>query len=306
MDRFEDMRCFAQVAELQSVTRAAEAMNLAPSAVSRRLKELEARLGAQLLSRTTRRMSLTEAGQVFYRSCQRILGDLDEAEAAVTGERQRVSGQLRVAAPLSFGLGHLTPALCSFAERHPELKIDLDVSDRMVDLVGEGFDLALRIGTLRDSSLIARKLCDVRMVCCAAPELIARIGEPASPADLREMPCLCYSGSERADIWRWRTAEGNAQSVQVPMRIRATNGDMLRDAAIAGLGIVLKPSFIVHRALAEGRLVPVLRDIAWEGIAIHIVYPETRHLAAKTRAFIDHMRAAIGPRPYWEEGLELP
>lgn len=303
MDRFEDMRCFVQVADLQSVTRAADSLNLAPSAVSRRLKDLEARLGAQLLSRTTRRMSLTEAGQVYFQSCQRILGDIEEAEAHVSGKGQRMSGQLRVAAPLSFGLGHLTPAICDFVESHPDLRVDLDASDRVVDLVGEGFDLALRIGILRDSSLIARKLCDVQMICCAAPEFLARRGVPATPEDLRELPCLCYGGTERPDIWRWIDADGAEQSVQVPMRMRSTNGDINRDAAIRGLGVVLKPSFIVHRALAKGSLVRILPEVAWKGIQIHMVYPETRHLAAKTRAFIDHMRGHIGPEPYWEADL---
>ncbi|MEO0623304.1 MAG: LysR family transcriptional regulator [Pseudomonadota bacterium] len=305
MDRYEDMRCFVQVAELQSVTRAAEALSLAPSAVSRRIKDLESRLGAQLFSRTTRRMSLTEAGRVYFQSCQRILGDIEEAESAVSGVGGHISGQLRVAAPLSFGLSHLTPALCRFVEAHPELRVDLDLSDRMVDLVGEGFDLALRIGTLRDSSLIARKLCDVRMICCASPCFLAEHGTPERPTDLSTLPCLCYSGSERADIWRWRDEDGAEQSVQVPMRIRATNGDMMRDAAIAGLGMVLKPSFIVHQALAEGTLVPVLKTVDWVGVTIYLVYPETRHLAAKTRAFIDHMRSHIGPKPYWEADLDV-
>lgn len=300
MDRFEDMRCFRQVAEFRSVTRAAEAMNLAPSAVSRRLKDLEARLGAQLLARSTRRMSLTEAGEVFFRRCQQILADLDEAEAEASDRRHGLRGQFRLAAPLSFGVWHLTPVLSDFMAEHPELRIDLDLSDRLVDLVGESFDLAVRIGSLRDSSLVARRLGAVRMIACAAPSLLARIGEPAEPEDLRALPALCYAGSERADIWRWRDGAGRERSVQVPMRLRATNGEALTELAAAGHGVVLQPSFIVQRALAEGRLVPVLRATDWTGIAIHVVYPGTRHLPARARAFIDFAQARFAAGPGWE------
>ncbi len=303
MDRFEDMRCFVQVADLQSVTRAAESMSLAPSAVSRRLKDLETRLGAQLLTRTTRRMSLTDAGQVFYRRCRQILADIDEAEAEVSDEGRSLAGQLRIGAPLSFGISHLTPVITSFVERHPELLVDVDVSDRQVDLVGEGVDLAIRIGSLRDSSLIARKICDVKMVACAAPAFVERHGWPENPDALRTLPTLCYVGSERGDIWRYHDASGAEQSVQVKVRLRANNGNMLRDAAVEGLGIVRQPSFIVSDALERGQLVRVLPKVAWIGIAIHVVYPETRHLSAKARAFIDHVRTSIGTTPAWEQVL---
>ncbi len=305
MNRFENIRCFVHVAELQSVTRAAEALSLAPSAVSRRLKDLEQRLGVQLVTRTTRRMSLTEEGQHFYRRCQQILADLEEAEAEISDRKRGLRGRLRIAAPLSFGVAHLTPLVSRFAEEHPELTVDLDLSDRMVDLVGEGFDLALRIGVLRDSSLIARKLCDVKMLACASPCFLQRYGRPTGPEDLRALPALCYAGSDRPDIWRYNDAQGTERSIQVPMRLRATNGDMLRDAAIAGLGVVLKPSFIVHDAISTGALEVILRDVSWAGIALHVVYPNTRHVSAKTRSFIDAAKEQFAPEPVWERELNL-
>jgi len=208
MDRFEDMRCFVQVVERGSVTRAAEALRIAPSAVSRRIKELEARLGTQLLSRTTRRMSLTEAGRSFHARCQRILADVEEAEAEASDRQSALKGGLRVAAPLGFGTAHLTPIVVDFMREHPQVELDLDLSDRVVDLVAEGFELAIRIGTLRDSSMIARKLADVRVVACAAPALIAARGMPRHPDELKDWPALCYSGTERGDIWRYRAPDG--------------------------------------------------------------------------------------------------
>nr|WP_285670117.1 LysR family transcriptional regulator [Limibaculum sp. NKW23] len=299
------MRCFVHVAEQNSVTRAAEQLSLAPSAVSRRLKELETRLGVQLVSRTTRRMSLTEEGQQFFRRCQRILADLEEAEAEIADGGKGLRGQLRLAAPLSFGLAHLTPLVCSFAKSNPELTLDIDLSDRLVDLVGEGFDVALRIGTLRDSSLIARKLCEMRMIACAAPAFLDTHGRPERPEELRGMPALCYAGSTRPDIWRYRDEDGNEQAVQLDVRLRATNGDMLRDAAIAGLGVVLKPSFIVARAIRAGALEVILPETDWSGIALQLVYPNTRHVAPKTRAFIEAARGHFGAEPHWERELGL-
>jgi len=304
MDRFEDMRCFVQVVDRGSVTRAAEALGVAPSAVSRRIKELEARLGTQLLQRTTRRMRVTEAGRTFHARCQRLLADLDEAEAEVSAGQAALAGSLRVAAPVSFGVAHLTPILIDFLRDHPAVRLDIDFSDRVVDLVAEGFELAVRIGRLRDSSLIARKLADVRMVACAAPSLIAERGAPRHPDELREWPALCYTGSERPEVWHYGAPDGTPSSVEVKARLLAGNGGVLREAAIAGEGAVLQPSFVVYKAIERGLLVPILTDFAWPELAIYVVYPETRHLSARARAFIDHLRERIGPKPYWEAFLE--
>jgi DNA-binding transcriptional LysR family regulator len=306
MDRFADMRCFVQVVDLGSVTKAAKAMRVAPSAVSRRIKELEARLGTQLLIRTTRRMSLTEAGRTFHLRCQRILGDLDEAEAEASDRHGALKGSLRVAAPLAFGIAHLTPIIVDFMDAHPGVEIDLDLSDRAVDLVAEGFEIAIRIGVLRDSSLIARKLVDVRMVACAAPSLLAKYGMPSHPDQLRDWPALCYTGSERPDIWRYRAPDGSEGSAAMQVRMLSNNGSLLCDVAIAGQGVVLQPSFHVDKAVAQGQLVPILRDFGWPEIAIYTVYPQTRHLSARARALIDFVRSRIGSKPYWEAFLDAP
>ncbi|MGR3717651.1 MAG: LysR family transcriptional regulator [Thermohalobaculum sp.] len=304
MDRFEDMRCFVQVVDRGSVTKAADALRVAPSAVSRRIKELEARLGTQLLIRTTRRMSLTEAGRTFHARCQRILADLDEAEVEASDQHGALKGALRVAAPLTFGVAHLTPIIIEFMRENPGVVVDLDFSDRVVDLVAEGFEIALRIGTLRDSTLIARKLVDVRVVVCAAPSLLAEHGTPDHPDQLKDWPALCYTGSERPDVWRYRAPDGSDGSVTMQVRMLANNGGVLRDAAIAGEGVILQPSFHLHKAVPEGDLVPILCDYHWPEIAIYTVYPQTRHLSARARAFIDFVRARIGPRPYWEAFLD--
>ena len=304
MDRFEDMRCFVQVVEQGSVTGAARALGLAPSAVSRRVKDLEARLGIQLLTRTTRRMSLTDAGRSFHERCRRILADLEDAEAEASERHAALRGRLRLAAPATFGATHLSPILVEFMRAHPELAVDADFSDRHVDLVAEGFELAVRIGALRDSSLIARKIVDVADVVCAAPALVDRLGRPQHPEALRDWPALCYTEAERPDLWRWRAPDGTAGAVQMSPRLRANTGRVLRDAAVAGLGVAREPSFIVYDAIERGELVPLLTDHRWNELAIYTVYPPTRHLSARARAFIDFVRQRIGPRPYWETCLD--
>lgn len=303
MDRFEDLRAFVQTVESGNLTRAAETLQVATSAVSRRIKDLEGRLGTQLLQRTTRQMRLTAAGETFHARAVAILQALEEAETEAGCQSRRLTGPLRIAAPLSFGNSHLGPILIEFAAAHPGLELDIDFSDRVVDLVAEGHDLAVRIGNLRDSTLIARKLLDVRMVVAAAPAFWQRHPLPARPEDLAELPALCYTGSERVDSWRFTAPDGRSGTVQMKSCMRATNGDFLRDASIAGLGIVLQPSFIVHEDIAAGRLEPVLTDHSWHSVAIHVVYPQTRHLSARARAFIELLRARLGSRPDWETFL---
>lgn len=307
MDRFEDLRAFVQVVESGNLTRAARTLKVATSAVSRRIKDLEQRLGTQLLQRTTRQMRLTSAGEQFHARARDILAALEEAETEAGCAARTLSGPLRIAAPLTFGHLHLTPILIDFARAHPDLHLDVDLSDRFVDLVAEGHDMAIRIGRLQDSSLIARKLADVRVIAAASPGFWDRRGRPGSPEDLNQLPALRYTGgSARSETIACKRADGSRCEVALDWVLSSTSGEFLRDAAIAGLGLVLQPTFILRDAVVRGDLVPVLTDCAWPHVTIHAVYPQTRHLSARARAFIEFVRTRIGPRPAWEDFLDGP
>ena len=303
MDRFEDLKAFVQVVESGSLTRAAEALQVATSAVSRRIKDLEQRLGTQLLQRTTRQMRLTAAGENFHRRSVEILQALQEAEAEAGVQAAALSGPLRIAAPLSFGHSHLAPILIDFACEHPDLELDVDLSDRMVDLVAEGLDLAVRIGNLRDSSLIARRLAEVQTVLCASPSWIEKHGVPETAADLNGQSMLIYTGGNQSSSIPFKKAGGETGAVELSPVLRSNNGDFLSDAAIAGIGLALQPTFIVHKAIEAGQLVTLLPDHIFPTVTIHVVYPQTRHVSARARAFIDFARARIGPKPEWEAFL---
>lgn len=303
MDRFEELQTFVRIVEAGSLSGAAERLELAKSAVSRRLADLEARLGVQLLNRTTRRLNLTEAGRQYYRRCQRILADLAEAEQAVSREHAGLSGLLRIAAPLSFGIQHLAPALDAFLEAHPQLRLDLDLNDRTVNLMEEGVDLAIRIGRLADSSLIARRLAPARMVVCASPQYLARHGEPRHPEELGAHVGLSYSNIPEGLLWQFSGPDGVPLNVRVPYRMRANNGDVLLRAAIDGLGILESPSFICHEAIARGELSLILADYPVREESVYAVYPAQRHLPQRVRALIDFLAERFGDEPYWDRPL---
>lgn len=303
MMRFESMETFVRVVEAGSITAAAEHMGIAKSAVSRRLSELEERLGVQLFRRTTRRMNLTDTGRSLYARCVNILADVEEAEQVVSREHGQLHGRLRVALPLSFGLLQLGPAINAFLQTHPGVEFDLDFNDRQVDLLAEGFDLALRIGDLEDSSLIARRLARIRSCVCASPEYLQRAGTPRRPEELAHHACLTYSLVPEPRVWRYRNAAGKAGSVRVPSRLQANNGDFLHRAALEGQGIVLQPLFIVHRSLAEGRLLPLLTEYEWPATSAHALYPHTRHLSHRVRAFIDFLSAWFAESDAKQNGM---
>jgi DNA-binding transcriptional LysR family regulator len=303
MDRLEGMEVFARVVEAESFSAAARDLGLSKSAVSKQVSRLEDRLGVRLLNRTTRRLSLTEAGAAFYQGCQRAVAEAEAAEQAITHLAAAPRGTLKVNAPMSFGVCHLTPALSDFVARYPELTVDMALNDRMVDLVEEGFDVGIRIAVLRDSSLIARRLAPLRRVLCAAPGYLAARGMPLALDDLYAHHCLLYSYQVAGDHWGF-SGPGGERRLKVRGRLRVNNGDALLEAALAGLGIAFLPSFICGEALRAGRLVHLLPEwSAPDDAAIHAVYPAGRNLLPKVRVFVDFLAERFGGTPYWDRGL---
>jgi len=300
MDRFEEMQAFVRVVESGGISAAARRLGMAKSVISRRLQELENRLGVQLLQRTTRRINLTEEGRRFHQRCQRILDELEEAERSLSSEQQRVHGLLRLAAPLSFTQRHLMPLLNEFMQRYPEVRLELDVEDRQINVIEEGVDLTIRIGRLDDSSLVARRLAPVRMVLCASPGYLARCGEPQTPQELSRHEGLSYGHLSDQRQWTLYDREGRAHTTRPPIRMRANNGDVLLESVLAGLGVAVMPTFICHRELAEGRLVPLLAGYRPEESAAYALYPSRRHLPLRVRVLIDYLAEGMGDRPPWE------
>ena len=301
MDRLAALEAFVRVAETQSFSEAARRMRVGKSVVSREVAALEAELGVRLIKRTTRSLSLTDAGRSYCERAQRILADLDEANRAVSEHNTTPRGRLKVSAPLSFGFLHLAPALADFVARYPDVQVDVALNDRFVDLVNEGFDLAIRIGALDDSSLIARKVGTAKRIVCASPKYLAERGTPQTPDDLPNHECLTNSGIALGREWRFQRADGSAWTISVNPRISMDNGDALRVCALNGLGFASLPSFIVGADLQSGALVSVLEAYAHLEFNINAVYPHARHLSSAVRAFVDFLAGRFGPRPYWDD-----
>ena len=288
------------VVEAGSFTAAAERLDAAKSAVSRRLSALEQRLGVQLIRRTTRRLNLTDSGRSFYEHSARILADLDEAESAVAQEHGELRGTLKVALPLSFGLRHMCKPVAEFSHRHPRVEFDLDFNDRRVDLVEEGADLAVRIGHLADSSLIAKRIFESRTVVCGAKAYFEEHGTPKTPEDLLDHKCLVYGNLAEPTNWVCRDANGQTRKVSVNPAMTATSGDFLCAAAIQGLGIAMQPTFIAGEAISGGELVPVLTNYEWPVSPAWAVYPPTRHQSYRVREFIDFLTEYFAGTAYWD------
>ncbi|MCF6345328.1 MAG: LysR family transcriptional regulator [Thiomicrorhabdus sp.] len=304
MGRLESMDTFIRVVEAGSISGAAERMGVAKSAVSRRLKELEAHLGVSLFNRTTRKMNLTDTGQSFYEQSLRILADVLEAELATSQIHSELKGRLKVALPLSFGLMHLGPALNNFLQLHASIEFDLSFSDREVDLMQEGFDVAIRIGQLMDSTLIARKIVPIRAVMCASPNYLKRMGIPQTLGELIRHQCLVYSLMRDFENWHLQDTAGKLHTVKIQPFLKASNGEFLRDAAIKGLGIVMLPSFISYKALESGALVPILPEYSRANLNAYVIYPQTRHLSQRVRALVDYLVEYFSGTPYWDECLK--
>lgn len=301
MDRFEDMQTFVAVVETGSFTAAAQRLNAAKSVVSRRVSALEKRLGAQLLRRTTRQLNLTDSGRSFYEHSARLLADLEEAESAVAQEHGELRGTLKVALPLAFGVRHMHRPVAEFSRLHPRVEFDLDFNDRRIDLVEEGVDLAIRIGNLADSSLIAKRLFDARTVVCGSKSYFDAHGTPQTPEDLPDHQCLVYGNLADPMKWVCRDSEGQAHKINVNAKMKASSGDFLGAAAIEGLGIALQPTFIAGEAISRGELVAVLTDYEWPVTPAWAVYPPTRHLSYRVREFIDFLAAYFSGTVYWDK-----
>jgi DNA-binding transcriptional LysR family regulator len=299
MDRFHALEMLIAVVEGGSFTAAAARLNVTRAAVSQGVKALEDRLGVQLLNRTTRRVSVTEEGRILHEKGRQILADYEEAAAMASRVSGEPRGVLKINAPMSFGTLHLSPALSEFIALHPRLRVQLSLTDRLVDLIEEGADIGLRIGVLEDSSLVARRIVTSRRVLCAAPDYLKRHGAPAHPNALVDHSCLHYGHQAAAANWRLTGPDGE-HSVPVRGVLCANNGEVLRDAAIRGLGIALLPTFIVGGALQSGLLVSVLASYRPPDAGLYALYPHSRHVAARVRVFIDFMIARFGGRPHWD------
>lgn len=287
MDDINAYIVFAKVVEAESFTGAAELLGESKSAVSKQINRLEDSLGVRLLNRTTRRMSLTEAGQIFYDRARRVAEEAEEARLAVTQLQESPRGVLRVNAPLSYGIEHLAPILPTFMERFPDLTVDLTLSDRRADLVEEGIDVAIRIGALSDNSLIARKLSEYRRIVVASPRYWETHPKPQKPADLTDHDCLTYSYLSTGRTWNFK---GDDAYIDVPVSgsLSANNGDAIVRVVSQGLGVAWLPEFICGRALATGALEPVLEAFETDPIGVFAVFPHRRNLPTKVRVFVDY------------------
>jgi DNA-binding transcriptional LysR family regulator len=294
------MKVFAAVVEAGSFTRATEVLGMSKAAVSRYVGELEERLGLRLLHRTTRKLSPTTEGEIFYARCRELLDNLDEAEAEITSRSGEATGLLKVNVPVTFGLMHMAPLWPAFLARHPKLAIDITLSDRVADLVEEGFDAAVRIGQLSASTLISRKLASTRLVLCASPEYLQRRGAPSRPDELLQHDVISYSLFSTGENWTFTGPDGEV-SVKVAPRMRTNSGDTCRAAALQHQGIILQPTFIVGADLARGLLREIMPGYRSAELGIHAVYPSRKFVSPKVRLLIDFLVEAFA-EPVWGAG----
>ena len=298
-----DLEIFARVVTAGNMSAAGREMGLSPAVVSKRVSHLEQRLATRLFQRTTRQLTLTEAGQGFYERVVNILAGIEEAEAYVTRRNTVPRGTLKVTAPTAFGRLHVAPYLRDFLEQYPDITLDLHLSDNFVDIVGEGYDVAIRVGELEDSSLVARKLSPSHRVICAAPAYLEKRGKPDSLADLSQHNCLAPTAQE---VWRLQGPEGPV-SVRVNGNIRTNSTEVVREAVLSGLGIALRSTWDVGPELKSGNLEIVLPEYQESPrVAVYAVYPCRQYVPAKLRVFVDYLTNLFGPEPYWNKGLKLP
>jgi DNA-binding transcriptional LysR family regulator len=292
MDKFQEMRVFTGVVDAGSFVGASDSLEMSKPAVSRYVADLETRLGVRLLHRTTRKLSLTDEGEVFYSRCKELLVGIDEAEAEITSRSGEATGQLKVSAPVSFGLLHLAPLWADFMARHPKVVLDVTLADRMVDLVEEGFDIAVRIARLPSSTLISRKLSSTRIIVCASPDYLKAHGTPRHPSELAGHSVVAYSLLTTGDTWEFDGPDGHV-AVKVEPRMRTNSGDTCRAVALRHQGLIFQPSFLIAADLQSGALVEVMPEYRSSDIGIYAVYPTRKHVLPKVRLLIDHLVGAF-------------
>ena len=302
MEYLTEMMTFAKVVETRSFSAAADELKTSKSLVSKQISTLESALGVRLLNRTTRRMSLTEIGAAYYEHCARIAQEIDAAAETVTQLQAEPRGVLRITSPVIFASLHLAPAIQAFLRRYEKVEIELDATDRIMDIVDEGYDLAIRITDHPSPTMVARQIAPLHWVTCAAPDYLERRGIPQTPQDLRDHDCLMYHGMP-ASREGWRFMVGNKEvAVNVGGRCRVNNSEALIRLAVGGMGIVLFPTYVVSHHLKKGRLQVVLPNtVANPGMSLYVTYLPNRYMQPKVRAFIDHLLEHFGPRPYWDD-----
>ncbi|SIO70749.1 DNA-binding transcriptional regulator, LysR family [Burkholderia sp. GAS332] len=300
MDRLRAFEVFVTVVSRGSFTRAADALDTSPANVTRYVNELEAHLGTRLLNRTSRKLSLTEGGETLYARSKSILDDVAETEGLVSSASVEPRGRLRINAPVSFGILHLAPLWPEFMRKYPRVELDVSLIDRVVDIVEEGYDLAIRISRAGSTSHAARKLATSRNILCASPAYLARYGYPAAPADLVEHRCIGYAYAATGNEWQLIDSERKTHAVKVNYHMHTNNGDTARAAALAGQGVIWQPTFLIGSDLRAGTLIQLLPDYRLPDIDVLALYPSRRHLSAKIRAVVDFLVDAFGGVPPWD------
>lgn len=300
MDRFHNMSVFVEVVEQGGFTAAMDKTGLSRAQVSKLVMQLEEHLGTRLLNRTTRSISLTEMGRIYYERCKALLVEVDEIDSMASEQTSTPRGTLTIGAPSSFGTLHFKNVITEYMKRYPQVQISLHLTDRFVDVVDEGFDVVVRIAELADSSLIARKLSTCKLVVCASPSYLKEHGEPKVPQDLALHHCLLYSNAPKPDTWTLYGPAG-METVRVSGPLTADNGDILKAAALAGQGVVFMPTFIVGEDIRSGKLQQILIDYCPPDLAINAMFPSRRYLSAKVRTFVDFTADYFGDEPVWDD-----
>ncbi|WP_420475496.1 LysR family transcriptional regulator [Noviherbaspirillum sp. ST9] len=298
MDTLTSMKVFAAVVETGSFAAASDRLDMSRAMTSKYVAHLEEHLGTRLLQRTTRKLTLTESGSTYYERCVQILADISEAEEGALHLTEAPRGTLRLTVPVSFGILHMGPVISAYMKQYPDVKVDILVTDRRVDLLEEGLDMAIRIGSLSESGLVAKKFASDRVVICGSPEYLQKHGTPKTPAELAQHNCLTYSYAATGDEWKMEGPDGQ-HTVKVSGSLRATNGDLVKLAALGGVGLMRQPLFICGEDLRAGRLVEVLPEYRSYEMGIYAVYPSRKHLSAKVRTFVDFIAGAFNLKSDW-------